>query len=152
MGHRHLIHHFVPLTGQNLYYLPWESYIRCLLPLDGRLTKSTLGGTTVQHLTLRSTTVSMASPSSHREVGDQGAPLVATLHKYIYIRQSAEPISHSHANTHLYTRAHTHTHTHLYTCTRPLGQFMHQGEIHIFRVASFLYLGHSGLKWKRGLF
>ena len=33
-----------------------------------------------------------------------------------------------------------------------LRQFMHQGEIHIFRVTSFLNLGHSGLKWNRGLF
>ena len=31
-------------------------------------------------------------------------------------------------------------------------EFMHQGEIHIFRVTSFLNLGHSGLKWNRGLF
>ena len=58
MGRKHNVHHCVPLTGQNLYYLPWdwESYNRCLLPLDGRLAKSTLGGTTVQHLTLWSTT------------------------------------------------------------------------------------------------
>ena len=49
MGHKHIVHHLVPLTGHNLYYLPWESYIHCVLPLDGRLTKSTLGGTTVQH-------------------------------------------------------------------------------------------------------
>ena len=33
-------------------------------------------------------------------------------------------------------------------------EFMHQGEIHIFRVTSFLnrYIGHSSLKWNRGLF
>ena len=35
---------------------------------------------------------------------------------------------------------------------RELCEFMHQGEIHIFRVTSFLNLGHSGLKWNRRLF